>query len=186
MNKSKYLVIIVLVLLAAVLTTSVAYFAPKIINNNVNDVNVSSGKLELTIDDKEVNTNSISPIYDEDYEMLSYNKDFEIISNSSLNSCSKLYLDIKEISPELKSKYFKYKLVGDGVEVEGNFENAEVGEMLILDNLFIEANSSKYLDLYIWLSYQEDVDQLDMLGTKIDASLLLKSYDARNNNSCMN
>ena len=118
--------------------------------------------------------------------MLSYNKDFEIISNSSLNSCSKLYLDIKEISPELKSKYFKYKLVGDGVEVEGNFENAEVGEMLILDNLFIEANSSKYLDLYIWLSYQEDVDQLDMLGTKIDASLLLKSYDARNNNSCMN
>ena len=56
--------------------------------------------------------------------------------------------------------------------------------MLILDNLFIKSKEVKYFDLYIWVSYQDDVDQMDMLASKLDASLVVKSIDVKNNNSC--
>ena len=183
--KSRYLVILILFLIVASIGVSFSYFGANIIRNGVKDTKVSTGSLELTIDEKEISTYDISPIYDEDYEMIAYKKDFEIISSSTLNACANLYLDIKEISDGLKSEYFKYELVSDDEIKEGNFLHAASGqELLLLDNIFIESKSVKNYSLYIWISYQEDVDQMNMLGTSINASLVVKGVDARDKVSC--
>ena len=185
--KQKIVLIIVIVLILVVVSIGATYsfFGFNIIKEDINDFNVSSGKVDLKIDDTSINASDITPIYDDDYKLLSYNKDFSIISSSSLNACSKLYIRIDDISSGLKSKYFKYKIVYDGVEKDGNFEHALKGEdLLILDNLFINSNETKYFDLYIWVSYQDDVDQMDMLSSKLKASLVVKGVDAKNNYSC--
>ena len=184
-NKVKYLIIIILILIAATSVVTYAYFSAKVVSNDINDVNVSSGKLNIKIDDVSVNASEISPIYDDDYEMLSYNKDFEIISDSSLNACSKVSLHINDISDTLKSDYFKYRLVSENIDVSGTFKDAKVGEDLtLLNNLYLEKGTTKYFDLYLWISYQDDIDQLDMLGTKIDASLVVSGVDAKTQEMC--
>ena len=181
-NKVKYIVILVLILLSVTGLVTYSYFTANVISNDVNDVNVSSGKLNVRIDDTGVNSSEISPIYDSDFEMLSYNKDFEIISDSTLNSCNKLYLHVNEISDSLKSEYFKYKIIGEELELEGNFINAKNGEdLLLLDNLFLEKGTTKYFDLYMWVSYQDDVDQLSMLNGKIKSNIFVEGFDSKEN-----
>ena len=118
-------------------------------------------------------------------KMLAYHKDFEVISDSTLNSCSKLALHINEISPSLKSEYFKYRLIGEGIDIKGSFENANEGQdLLLLDKLYLESGTTKFFNLYIWVSYQEDVDQMDMLGTKIDAHLVISGLDSKTESQC--
>ena len=107
MKKSKYLILIILILMSVTIYVTYSYFAPNIISNNVNDVNVSAGKINIRIDDEIVNMTNLAPINDSDYSVLAYHKSFRIISDGSLNSCANLYLNINEISNSLKSKYFK-------------------------------------------------------------------------------
>ena len=182
MNKSiKYLIISILVLLAVTFTVSYSYFVPNFINNT-NDTKVSTGNLDLSIDDEEINAVEISPIYDEDYELLSIHKNFGVISNSSLNSCVNLYINVSEISEELKSEYFKYKLIYDDKEVDGSFKDAKSNEKLLIDNnIFLESKSEKNFDLYIWVSYQDDVDQLSMLNGKIKSNIFVEGFDSKEN-----
>lgn len=184
MNKSiKYIVIGIFVLLVVTISVSYSYFLPNFINNT-KDNEFSTGNLEISIDDEEINAVEISPIYDEDYELLGIHKRFNIISTSSLNSCGNLYINVSEISDELKSEYFKYKLLYDDKVIDGNFKNANSNEkMLILDNLFLESKEEKTFDLYIWVSYQEDVDQLYMLNGKIKSNLYVEAIDSKSN-SC--
>ena len=101
MNKSiKYLVISIFVLLVITFTVSYSYFAPNIINNT-KDTKVSTGNLDLSIDDESIDAVEISPIYDVDYELMAIHKNFGVISNSSLNSCVNIYVNVSEISNEL-------------------------------------------------------------------------------------
>ncbi len=182
MKKSiKYLIISILVLLAITFTVSYAYFAPNFINNT-KDTKVSTGDLDLSIDDESIDAVEISPIYDEDYELLGIHKNFTVISNSSLNSCVNLYINVSEISDELKSEYFKYKLLYDGKEIDGNFLTANINEkMLIEKGIFLESKNEKNFDLYIWVSYQDDVDQLSMLNGKIKSNIYVEGFDSKNN-----
>lgn len=184
-NKIKYLIILILILISMSVVVTYSYFTAGVLSNDINDVNVSTGSLNVKINDNSVNSNEISPIYDNDYEMLAYHKDFEIISDSTLNSCNKLYLHINNISDALKSNYFKYKLLGENIDLDGNFINANNSEdLLLIDNLYLEKNTTKFLDLYMWISYQDDIDQMDMLGTKIDSYLVIKSVDAKDESQC--
>lgn len=182
MNKSiKYLIISIFVLLVITVSVSYSYFAPNFINNT-KDTKVSTGDLDLSIDDESINAVEISPIYDNDYELLGIHKNFGVISNSSLNSCVNLYINVSEISNELKSEYFKYKLIYDDKVIDGNFVNAVNNEKMLIDsNIFLESKSEKTFDLYIWVSYQDDVDQLNMLNGKIKSNIYVEGYDSKNN-----
>ena len=169
----KLLIISIIILLAITAVGTYSYFTANVVSNDINEVDVSSGSINLKIDDSSITSNEISPIYDSDYEMLAYNKDFEIISDSTLNTCAKLYLHVNEISDSLKSKYFKYKIVSEGIDIDGDFFNAKNEEdMLLLDKI------------YLWVSYQDDVDQMDLLGTKIDAHLVVSGVDSKEEGMC--
>ena len=184
-NKVYYLIVIILVLLSAVSIVTYSYFTANVQSNDIKNVDVSSGGLNIRIDDNSVDSSEISPIYDTDYEMLAYHKDFEIISDSSLNSCAKLYLHINDISESLKSEYLKYKLIGENINISGDFSSAKLGEdLLLLDNIYLKKATTSFFDLYIWISYQDNVDQLDMLGTKINAHLVVSGVDSKTEEMC--
>jgi len=183
-KNSKYLVLILLIIIAS-LGVSYAYFAANIINKD-NKTVISTGKIDISIDDAKLEGKDIAPIYDEDYEMLAFHKNFVIRSTSNtLNSCVKIYLNISHIDKELASKYLKYKLISTSGEKEGNFIEAKDNEkMLLLDKIFIESGKSIYYDLYIWLSYQDDVDQSNILGREMISNLYVEGLDVRNRETC--
>ena len=57
--------------------------------------------------------------------------------------------------------------------------------MILIDNVFLKNNESKNYKLYIWISYQDEIDQIDMLGTSVSAKLSIESYDAQNKENCV-
>ena len=93
-GKNPHLIIIIFILLVSVFAVSYSYFSPNIISDDIKDTKVTTGKIDLKIDDDSINAVEISPIYDEDYELLSIHKNFGVISNSSLNSCVNLYINV--------------------------------------------------------------------------------------------
>ena len=99
----------------------------------------------------------MAPIYDNDYEH-GFKKSFDIVLDSkSLNSCTKLYLNIKKISEELRSKDFKFKIVSsDDKTVYGNFDTLE-DKILLLDTGYFKSGQVKNYILYIWLSNNTEV-----------------------------
>ena len=185
--RKKYLVVIVVFLISAVFAVSFSYFGVKVIKEDVKPTNVSTGSLNVEISDEVVNVTSLAPIYDENYLNKAYKKDFTINNISdTLNSCTSIYLDIKEISNALRSQYFKYLLVSsDGKTYNGDFSSAKSGEKLLLENgVFLETNSSIIYTLYIWISYVDDVNQIDMLNTTMSANVVINSNDMKNLQSC--
>ena len=184
--KGRYLVIIVLILLASVISVSYSYFGANVINEKTNNTSVKTGKVDISIDDDGINANDIAPIYDTDYEMLAFHKSFSIISNpDSLNSCTKIFLDINSISDSLKSEYFKYKIISGEYQNEGNFKDASnSSKLLIADKQFIESGNNVNYELYIWISYDDDIDQMNMLGTKLSAKILIEGQDVKEENLC--
>lgn len=184
--KGRYLVIIVLLFLATVISVSYSYFGPIILGEDDKETSVTTGKVDIKVDDDSISAKDIAPIYDNDYEMLAFHKSFSIISNpDSLNSCTKIYLNISNISDSLKSEYFKYKIITDDFENVGDFSNANNGEkLLIADNQFIESGTNVNYELYIWVSYEEDIDQMSMLGTSINANILIEGQDTKEGSVC--
>ena len=184
-EKISYLIIVVFILLSVSLVSTYAYFSANAVNKDVKETTVGTGELKLRIDDKALVSNDISPIYDVDYEMLAFHKDFEVISEGSLNGCASIYLKVNKMSSSLNSKFLKYVITSEGYKSEGTFENTTEGsDMLLLDKVFVEAGSVKYFDLYMWISYDEETNQIDMLGTSIDSSLMIKAVDAKNEGLC--
>ena len=184
--KTSHLVIIVIALFAVAVGFSYSYFGANIIPNNVKETKVTTGKIDLEIDDVSITAEDIAPIYDEDYEMLGIHKNFAITStNSNLNACTKIYLDIDNITDNLKSEYFKYKLVFDGYEKDGNFLDAINGNKLLIDdNIFIESGKTKIFDLYVWVSYQDNIDQTKMLGGSMKSNLYIEGLDVKEESIC--
>ena len=69
MKNEKYLILFILLLTATtIISTSYAYFSPEIVKENVTDTKINSGNVNVIISDEKINTDSIEPIYDSNYE----------------------------------------------------------------------------------------------------------------------
>ncbi len=187
--KEKYLILysLLVILFIGTFSVSLSYFGTKVNRENVSPTSFKTGKVDVKIIDNKLEDVVLPPIYDRDYSKSAYKKDFTIVSSEeSLNSCASIYLDISEISDSLKSEYLKYKLVSKDNIVEGNFKNAnDIDNMVIAENIFLEKNTSNKYNLYIWISYDENVDQMDMLNTKLVARVGVKSYDSEDISLCV-
>ncbi len=183
MKNEKYLILFILLLTATIISTSYAYFSPEIVKENVTDTKINSGNVNVIISDEKINTDSIEPIYDSNYETDAFSKEFNIKSISSLNTCNKIVLNISNISDSLKSEYLKYKLVSEEDIIEGNFKDVN-DKLILLDKIFLNSNESKKYKLYIWISYQDNINQIDMLGTTLNAKLSVEALDAKDKTNC--
>jgi len=188
--KEKYLVLwaSLMAIFIGTLGVSISYLGTKVSRGEIYPTNVKTGSLNVRIIDNKLEDVKLSPIYDKDYHTSAYKKDFILVSDdNSLNSCASLYLDISEISDNLKSEYFKYMLITEDGSFEGNFKNASTKEkMLLLNNIFIEKGSRKEYSLYMWISYDDNVNQTRLLNTKIKAKVVVKSYDEESIDMCKN
>lgn len=183
-NSSKYLVLLVLVLIVCVFSVSYSYFNANILKDNNYKTIVSTGNLELKISSEKIIADKLVPIYDENYKNEAYIKEFTIDSNSdSLNSCVEIYLEINDISNELRNEDFKFLLESDDENIIGNFDTLS-NKLILSNNIFFESNKSKKYKLYLWISYDENKNQTDMLGTYINANIVVKGYDSKDNNAC--
>ena len=171
----------ILILFASALVITLAYFGAEVIENGINPTGVITGNLEVSLSDSAVSVSNLKPIYSQYVDSMAFKKEFTITNaEDSLDSSNDIYLKINNISNELKSEYFKYKVVVDKSEKSGNFSSTINGErLLIYNDLAIKSNTSKTISLYIWIEYAEGVDQLDMLGTELSANLVLESTDRR-------
>ena len=186
--KSKYLLIAIFILVAGIIAVTVSYIGAQIESKGVKPTEVKTGKLNLELSDDSLNVDSLKPIYDKNYLTGSYKKEFTLTNKSdSLNACTYIYLNISEISDSLKSRYLKYAIVdSNGNEIKGDFEDAEVKkELPLTNNFYIESGKDINYTLYIWISYAEGIDQIDMLGTKLVAKVVAKSSDVKDKNTCI-
>ena len=177
----KHLALIILVLILSVLSVSFAYFGANIIKNGDNKTDINTGSLKLKISDDSVNIDDLLPVYDSNYRT-SYKKEFTITNEENLNACSKIYLKLNSIDEELKSKYLKYILIKDNEEVYGDFNSTS--DKLLLKGEYIESNDSNNYTLYIWISYDENENQINMLGKSLEASIYVEGFDASEITTC--
>ncbi len=188
--KEKYLVLwaSLMTIFIGTLGVSMSYLGTKVSRAQIYPTNLKTGSLNLRIVDSKLEDVFLTPIYDRDYYNSAYKKNFIVVSkDGSLNSCTSIYLDISEISDELKSEYLKYKLVTEDGVFEGNFKNANTEEDLLLaGNIFIEEGSKKEYSLYIWISYDDDIDQTYLLNKNFTSKVVVKSYDSETINTCKN
>ncbi len=186
--KRKYIIVMVMLLLAGVLTLTLAYFGVNVIGGPANSSGVLTGKFSLTLSDSVVSISNLSPIYDEYYETQAFSKTFTVTnpSSSTLNVCATVTLNITSIPDALKSQYFKYKIVSsDGLSKIGDFYGASTTEdLILLEGAFLEPNETQTFTLYIWISYAEGVDQSSMLANSLSAIVKVIGSDTRYENAC--
>lgn len=188
MNIDKKIIIpSILVLISGVLVVTLAYFGTQIINEGiVNSTGVTTGKLNVTLSDTVVNVNGLAPIYEDTVDSLAYKKNFTISTDAdSLKSCNKVFLNIDNMSSALSSSYFKYKLVANGNNYSGTFAGRADGDKIqLINNIYMENGQSKVMTLYLWISYDNNVDQMNMLGTEFNANLLVEGRNVKNASEC--
>ena len=90
--------------------------------------------------------------------------------------------ELNSIDEELKSKYLKYILIKDNEEVYGDFNSTS--DKLLLKSEYIESNDSNNYTLYIWISYDENENQINMLGKSLEASIYVEGFDASEITTC--
>ena len=173
-NKSYIAVMSVSIICLVVIVFSVtyAYFTPKIEGEGT-DVNLMGGKVKLNISEDKINASNLAPIYDSTKDTKAQKNTFTISrsSDSNLDACFALYLVVDEIGEKLKNQYFKYELdYGTQSPVVGDFSNltfdpdtgkAKIG--FLVNQELSDAQTSKSYTLRLWLSYDRNVDQTDLL-----------------------
>lgn len=194
--KKKYLILMVITLIVSVGTLTYAYFEGTVLNDGVNKTTVTTGSINVNISDTSVVATDVKPLStDSDdsanqfaYEQASFVKKFTVSNDAdSLNVCIGLYLKINSVDSQLVSQYFRYKIVQDdtGTSIEGNFSDISTLDDKFLGSLyFFNSGESKSYTMYIWIEYNTNANQTDMLNKNLNATLYVKAVDCKLKENC--
>lgn len=180
MNKKNGILAILIVILLIVFGSTFAYFIMEITGTGTNPSNVTTGSLDISLIDENVNISDLAPVDDKDYKQYAYKKEFKLINEGTLNGCSDIYLNITNISNQLKNSYFKYVLFTDTETYTGNYSEIDNNKIRLAVDTKVESGQTKTYTLYSWVSFDENnVNQNDLLGTTLTATLSVESKDCR-------
>lgn len=194
--KKKYLILMIITLIVSVGTLTYAYFEGTVLNDGVNKTTVTTGSINVNISDTSVVATDVKPLStDSDdsanqfaYEQASFVKKFTVSNDAdSLNVCIGLYLKINSVDSQLVSQYFRYKIVQDdtGTSIEGNFSDISTLDDRFLGSLyFFNSGESKSYTMYIWIEYDTNANQTDMLNKTMNATLYVKAVDCKLKENC--
>lgn len=194
--KKKYLILMIITLIVSVGTLTYAYFEGTVLNDGVNKTTVTTGSINVNISDTSVVATDVKPLStDSDdsanqfsYEQASFVKKFTVSNDAdSLNVCVGLYLKINSVDSQLVSQYFRYKIVQDdaGTSIEGNFSDISTLDDKFLGSLyFFNSGESKSYTMYIWIEYDTNANQTDMLNKTMNATLYVKAVDCKLKENC--
>lgn len=195
MSKGKIIILtsLMIILMAGlVIGVTYSYFTLVIVNEGGGfSVKVGTVYLDVTPGEKvELSGNALKPIYTKNVgqDKGEYYTPVTVTRTGSMDVCYNLDIVINDIGDVINgSEYFRYRVVdrSTGEEVNGSFYNVK-GEMLeykqdtidseeifylnairVFQKKYIEnTRFTDYYDVYIWLEYDKDVDQTDLLRTK--------------------
>lgn len=172
-NKSyvAVMVVSVLCLVVIIFSTTYAYFTPRITGDE-NPMTFMAGKVKLAISENKIIASNLAPILDSTKETKAQKNEFTIskTDDSNLGACYSLYLVVDEIGTNLRNQYFKYELVYGDKVLEGDFSNLTFSEEdgtatipLLTNQVISDDNQSNSYTLRLWLSYDPDNDQTELL-----------------------
>lgn len=183
-GRSKYFIVFILLLLVSVISVTYSYFNISVEENNVTNIDMTTGYIDVNLTESNININYFEPIYDSTLKTKAFKKEFSISNDSEFSGCVKLDLFITNISQELLDSTLKWKIIrDDAIEYNGSFENI-IDSRINLDSLFLDANETRNYTLYIWLSYSSLVDQIDMLGKGLTAKVEVEAKTVNGNVNC--
>lgn len=169
---------IILIFLIFIIGVTYAYFSKKDITKR--EVIASSLLMEYN-EDKEINLNNLYPISKNDILSKAYNLSFSLSNLGKQSMMSNIYLDINQISEELKSDCVKYRLVdinSDNYEfpiAEGDFTLASNNQkMLLKDEIFFGLDTTKNFKLYIYIE-EDGTNQNYVMNKTISVELKVES-----------
>lgn len=179
-NLEKYMIILVLILILATFGVTYSYFQANIFHDEVKPINVSTGNIQFNISDVNVKIDNIIPIYDSQYESLAYNKEFVVSNlNGTLNGCASIYLNVSNLNDNLKCKYLKYKLIrDDNMIYEGDFTEINENKILLAADIYIKSGEYNIYNLYIWISYDDNENQMNLLNNSFNANISVIGFDS--------
>lgn len=173
--------IIVMSIVIIGISLSYAYYLNTIqeINPSNQGTSVTSGELTMNFTTTQyINANSAGLINDADVTSDADYTSFSVTlpSNSDAASATySLYLTELTITDNLKSEYVKWALYnasGTSRIATGTFENATTGTNLTLqEGISISRGETDSYRLYIWLSNDEDVNQISLLNGSLSAKV---------------
>ena len=160
---------------------SLGYFRPTIIGRGKHN-NVVSANLEVTFNDVEILTlKNNKPIYEDDYKYKADYIDFSITGqNNTIEGCYTLYISVKEMTPNLKSEYFKwilYDLNKEQIYLEGDFSSYNNEDLKISNLMELKITTNDSYRLYIFLANDEEVNQTSLLNSSFSATVKGVSND---------
>jgi len=172
-NKSyiALMVLSVLCLIVIVTTATYAYFKPRITGEG-SPISVSTGKVKLNISESKITANGLAPILDETKDTKAQKNSFTISrsSDSTLDACYSLTLEIDSIGTNLRNKFFKYEFEYDnGKTITGDFsgltydEEGKASLPLLINQSLNEGVTENSYTLKLWFSYSTTEDQTAFL-----------------------
>lgn len=184
-NTKKRLVLASLIIVMSIviigISLSYAYYLNTVeeVNPSNQGANITSGELTMNFaTDRYINANSASLINDTeittkaDYTSFSVTLPSEADSDTATYS---LYLTELTITDNLKSNYVKWALydgAGTSMITSGDFTNATTGTNLTLkDSITINKGETNSYRLYIWLSNDQNNNQIDLLNGSLTAKV---------------
>ncbi|MBQ3141991.1 MAG: hypothetical protein IJB82_00605 [Bacilli bacterium] len=161
---------------------SLGYFRPAIMGTGKHNFAVSAN-LEVTFNDVDTLTlKNNKPIYENDYKYKADYIDFSITGqNNTIEGCYTLYISVKEMTPNLKSEYFKwilYDLNKEQIYLEGDFSSYNNGDLKISNLMQLKRTTNDRYRLYIFLVNDEEENQTELLNSSFSATVKGVSNDA--------
>lgn len=184
-NTKKRLILASLIIVMSIviigISLSYAYFINTIeeVNPDNQGTSITSGELTMNFTtDRLINATSAGLINDADVVTEGDYTQFSVSlpSNADASSATySLYLTELNITDNLKSTYVKWALYdakGTNEITSGNFVSATTGTNLSLqNNITINRGETNSYRLYIWLSNDENVNQIDLLNGSLSAKV---------------
>ena len=160
---------------------SLGYFRPAIMGTGKHNFAVSAN-LEVTFNDVDTLTlKNNKPIYEADYKYKADYIDFSITGqNNTIEGCYTLYISVKEMTPNLKSEYFKwilYDLDKEQIYSEGDFSSYNNGDLKISNLMQLKRTTNDRYRLYIFLVNDEEENQTGLLSSSFSATVKGVSND---------
>ncbi len=191
-------------LIVLVATATYAYFTP-IIEGDGTLIDLVAGKVTLEISDENVTLQKVEPILDTNKTSKNHTFTVGRTTDSNLNACYSLYLVVDELgsnfdkfvngsSGDKFNKYLKYELDKDSQTVKtGTFADlvaeTEVtdGEskykpILLAEQQEINGTAKNSYTIRVWLSYDENVDQSEVLKGEDNARIVKAHIKASGQN----
>ena len=184
-NTKKRLILASLIIVVSVviigISLSYAYYLNTVeeVNPGNQGTSITSGELTMNFTtDRLINASSAGLINDAnvvtegDYTQFSVSLPENADASTATYS---LYLTELTITDNLKSTYVKWALydsTGTSEIISGNFASATTGTNLPLQsNITINRGETDSYRLYIWLSNDENVNQIDLLNGSLSAKV---------------